>query len=316
MSYVCLLSNRNVDSSSEDEGLEGNGNDGHRLPKPADLSEKEVHVKDLCLLKLKKCSVTTQGSPQDLMLWMKIIEFQKDLTELYFHWISNRVADDNKYGGVPWNYFRIPIMNCSETLTSVELVNLSMISGNPVDSPRGIEPLNLDMFKFCRNLKNLTLRCPENHGNPQFELVDQFEDEIHDNEFENILMINGIDLPESVESLEIAYFPMLTGDIEAIVYKCPRLRRLFLKDCGKTGNLGITAEIIYQIAKLEHLKFLEIIGFNDSTVDNKRNLELVCLSIGFPYDSDTWLEFNNGASTAYESLKPIRSLDFLANDSD
>ncbi|CAL8117920.1 unnamed protein product [Orchesella dallaii] len=123
---------------------------------------------------------------------------------------------------------------------------------------------------------------------------------------EILLMINAMDLPESLEQLEIFRFPMLTSDIESCVRKLTNLRKLFFHECGKTNSFGVSADIIRHMAKLRQLKFLEIVGFNDSTEERRSALELVFQEIGRPFEGqDTWLELCDGSTTAFETLQAV-----------
>lgn len=121
-------------------------------------------------------------------------------------------------------------------------------------------------------------------------------------------MINGSELPASLEQLEIFRFPMLTSDLAAMVspQRLPNIRKLFLHECGKSGEFGVAAQVLVEMAELSSLKFLEVIGFNDRGGERKAELEEVFQRIGLPYEGqDTWLEFSDGSSSAYESLKVL-----------
>ena len=64
-------------------------------------------------------------------------------------------------------------------------------------------------------------------------------------------MINGSELPPSVEQLEIFRFPMLTEDLIEMVSetKLPSIRKLFLHECGKTGSFGVSADVLRAMGK-------------------------------------------------------------------
>lgn len=207
-----------------------------------------------------------------------------------------------------------------------------------------VVPFDLSIFRHCTRLKSLILRCRENHarihpvdlghfgpqrvagggngagmvygeqdvdaangngqggaagGGPEHRGVVATVGEI-------LLMVNAMDLPESIEQLEIFRFPMLTSDIESCVKKLVNLRKLFFHECGKTNSFGVGADIIRIIAKLRQLKFLEIVGFNDGNEEKKAMLEIVFQQIGRPFEGqDTWLELCDGSTTAYETLQAV-----------
>jgi hypothetical protein len=103
---------------------------------------------------------------------------------------------------------------------------------------------------------------------------------------EVLLMINGIDLPNSIEQLEIFRFPMLTSDLVGMVSQTlPNIRKLFLHECGKTGEFGVDESVLQGMAGLITLKFLEVIGFNDRGGEKRSQLEKAFQTIGpLPYE--------------------------------
>lgn len=181
-------------------------------------------------------------------------------------------------------------------------------------------------------------RCRENHAKLELEippnpvdLIDQFANVPNDelveahpaaNDDNNILppppplavssevllMINGADLPSSLEQLEIFRFPILTRDLHSMVAfnRLPNIRKLFLHECGKTGEFGVDASVLIEMGGLSRLKFLEVIGFNDRGGERRSELEQVFQTIGLPYEGqETWLEFSDGSSCAHDSLKVL-----------
>ena len=318
------VSDSETDESMDEDGHE-NENRVARARVAADLNITVINLETLCQLQLEKCCITTKGSNRDALIWKSVLENQSVLKELRFDWLCHdpRVEVMARVTGFPWIFFRSPISKCAETLVTVELASLSMMAkDNLTSSPSGpgpnnlirILPFDLRIFRSCSKLKTLILRCRENHGrvDPEEEEPDGDEDFPQGEPQEVLLMINGSDLPQSIETLEILSFPMLTSDIRAIVQKCKLLRKLCLKECGKTGNFGVSAGVIKEMARLDQLKFLEVIGFNDSTVESRHELEVVFQVLGLPYEGqETWLEFDSGNSFAHHALKQLNEPVFI-----
>jgi hypothetical protein len=98
-----------------------------------------------------------------------------------------------------------------------------------------------------------------------FDDIAQGEQELDPVDFPEVvplevpLLVNASDLPVSLEKLEIHSLGMFTTDLKYIFRNRTNLTTHFLKDSGKSGALGVTGRLIYSIAELEKLKFLEII---------------------------------------------------------
>jgi hypothetical protein len=323
------------DSTSEEEDglLEPHVRRGGRSPRPkkkrgmkvASICPDDIKLNELCKLRLSKFCVTTKGSARDIFIWKSILEKQTELRELRMDWLCRdpRTEIRSRVTGFPWIHFQIPVERCQDTLVHVELASLSMFAKDYSQEPslyRDIHsrviPFDLGIFRNCKRLKSLILKCRENHAKIRpLEWVNEAaaggEAVLPNNEGQGLaeevlLMRNAGELPNCLEQLEIFRFPMLTSEIQLMVEKVVNIRKLFLHDCGKTGEFGVSASVIRKMADLTSLKFLEVIGFNDGTVERRRELEKVFQAVGIPYEGqDTWLEFSDGSSSAHESLKVL-----------
>jgi len=258
------------------------------------ISTNQIQLEKLCKLDLWKFCVTTAGADRDIGIWVTILKNQRLLKELRFDWLCGEVSsrgDDvvKARQGFPWIHFRQPILQSKNTLVHVELASLSMFTNG---SSSSILPLDLSIFRECGQLKSLILRCRENHAVSA------------SSPSEVLLCINGPELPTSLEQLEIYRFPMHTSDLKAMMPPLTHLRKLIIHECGKTESYGVNAEVLIEIAKLEALKFLDVIGFNDG--GRKEELECIFRSIGLPYEgSETWLEFSDAQTSAHEVLSVL-----------
>jgi len=349
LSCVAILDDQedfSDESSSEDEeilgGVFGLGDQPpplpvarRRSPRPSrrktqkivSICPNAINLDDLCKLRLSKFCVTTKGSDQDIFIWKSILAKQNQLRELRMDWLCRdpRAEIRARVTGFPWIHFQIPVERCQDTLVHVELASLSMFSKDISqqsnvnrNSNFRVIPFDLGIFRNCKRLKSLILKCRENHAklrpNEWAELNPDGGEEVGaaaiagnpGSAEEVLLMRNGGDLPDCLEQLEIFRFPMLTTEIEMMVEKVVNIRKLFLHDCGKTGEFGVSATVIRKMADRTNLKFLEVIGFNDALPDRKKELEKVFQAVGLPYEGqDTWLEFSDGSSSAHESLKVL-----------
>lgn len=369
-----------VISSSEEEeiDLENAMICSHHIPRRRARNDKyisaqEINIHQLCKIRLRKMCITTMGCSRDIHIWKSLLESQSHpwpreprdedrhhgLRELRFDWLCRDPMTETRarVSGFPWIHFQAPIAASTASLVHVELANLSMVikafPSSPVSSTSGllgrlqegpvhkVVPFDLGIFRNCKRLKSLVLRCRENHARihpvdlghyaPQRgvggngAIPRQDDDVVNGNGQagvaagaaqerqavvatvgEILLMVNAMELPDSIEQLEIFRFPMLTSDIAACVKKLVNLRKLFFHETGKTNNFGVDAGIIAHIAKLRQLKFLEIVGFNDVSDESKQLLEIIFQRIGRPFEGqDTWLELCDGSTTAYETLQAV-----------
>lgn len=292
------------------------------------LSPKDINLEGLCKLDLRYLSITTEGKEEDIFVWKEILETQKQLQELRFDWLRREPVSEvlARANGFPWIHFRQPILQCSASLVHVDLSSLSMCCGNFyyfdrkisfADITSNVLPFDLSLFRDCDKLKGLQLRCRESHCQFHGLIVGESNSPREENAeapvspepewHETLLAVNAKDLPASIESLEIVSLPMLSTDIHDMMKKLVNLRKCFLKDCGKTKNLGVSADVVREIGNLAHLSFLDIVSFNDCTEEKRKDLETVFQAIGRPFrGADTWLEFDDGRTSAHQSLKNLR----------